>query len=47
MVIAPDGELLAECSELDDYASADIDINNVIEYRKQITCLDDRRDDLY
>ena len=47
MVIAPDGELLTECSELDDYASADIDINNVIEYRKQITCFDDRRTDLY
>jgi len=47
MVIAPDGELLVECSELDDYASADIDINNVIEYRKQITCIEDRRDDLY
>ena len=47
MIIAPDGELLAECSELDDYTSADIDINNVIEYRKQITCFDDRRDDLY
>ncbi|MDA3837354.1 MAG: carbon-nitrogen family hydrolase [Candidatus Delongbacteria bacterium] len=47
MIIAPDGELVAECNELDDYKSADIDINNVIEYRKQITCLDDRREDLY
>ncbi|MBN2789845.1 MAG: hypothetical protein JXR69_06625 [Candidatus Delongbacteria bacterium] len=47
MVIAPDGELLIECSELDDYKSAEIDIKNVIEYRKQITCLDDRRVDLY
>ena len=47
MVIAPDGELLVECSELDDYKSAEIDINNVIEYRKQITCLEDRRKDLY
>ncbi|MDA3884870.1 MAG: hypothetical protein PF638_04675 [Candidatus Delongbacteria bacterium] len=47
MIIAPDGELLVECSELDDYKSAEIDINNVVEYRKQITCLDDRRGDLY
>ncbi|NOR45920.1 MAG: hypothetical protein GQ534_10075 [Candidatus Delongbacteria bacterium] len=47
MVIAPDGELLVECNELDDYRSAEIDINNVIEYRKQITCLEDRRSDLY
>jgi len=47
MVIAPDGELVVECTELDDYKSTNININNVIEYRKQITCLEDRRDDLY
>lgn len=47
MLIAPDGELVAECGVLDDYKSAEIDIKNVINYRKEITCLQDRRSDLY
>ena len=47
MVIAPDGELIAECGELDDYTSVLIEIDNVTKYRKQITCINDRRTDLY
>ncbi len=47
MIIAPDGELLAECGVDEDYATAEINLEKVVEYRKQITCIEDRRDDIY
>jgi len=47
MVIAPDGELLLECSTLDDYKSISIDIGVLNKYRQTITSSIDRRKDLY
>ena len=47
MVIAPDGELLLECSTLDDYKTISINIDRVNNYRETITSSLDRRKDLY
>ena len=47
MIIGPNGKLLVECDDLDDYKSFSIDANKVTEYRKLITSSGDRRDDLY
>jgi omega-amidase len=47
MVISPDGMLLEGCGTEEEIRSADIDISNVVEYRKMIDCRADRRGDLY
>ncbi len=47
MVIAPDGTLVAGCGYSEEFKSAEIDISNVVNYRKLIDCRSDRRADLY
>ena len=47
MVIDPAGKLLAECELLDQSLSLSVNKGKIREYRDEITCQQDRRDDIY
>ena len=47
LIIAPDGEIIKQAGIYPETISAEIDLQRVIEYRKNIPCYDDRRTDVY
>lgn len=47
LIIAPDGEIVAEAGVFEQTIKAEIDLDRVIAYRKAIPCISDRRHDLY
>ncbi|PID26584.1 MAG: hypothetical protein CR982_09525 [Candidatus Cloacimonadota bacterium] len=47
MVVSPEGNIVDSCGVLDEIKTVSININKVNDYRKNINCMEDRRDDLF